>query len=102
MNTLHHLRGIGTTQQQDRALDPIVPVIIAKDAVALLGGKLKLAAVAQKDRCAVALGHYDGAHVVESLHQTDAADDKAELAARDDAAAGAAAIGADGIGDVLQ
>ena len=60
--------------------------------MAFLVGELELAEIAQKDRLAFALGHYNRAHVVECLDQTQAADDKAELAARHDTAARAAAI----------
>ena len=70
--------------------------------MALLVAELELAEIAHEDRRAVALGDDDVAHVIERLDEADAADDVAELAAVEDAAAGIGAVGADGVGDVLE
>ena len=102
VDAVEDARGIFAAQQQHDALDDVVPVVLAEDAVALLVAELQLAEIAHEDRRAVALGDDDVAEIVERLHQADAADDVAELAAREDAAAGIGAVGVDRVGDVLE
>ncbi len=102
VHALQHARRIFAAQQQHGALDRVVVVVLAEDAVALLVAQLQLAEVAHEDRRAVVLGDDDVAEVVERLHQADAADDVAELAAVEHAAAGIGAVGVDRVGDVLE
>ena len=70
--------------------------------MALQVGELELAEVAHQDGGAATLRDHDRAHVVEGLDEADAADHVAELAAGDDAAAGAGAVGRDSGLDVCQ
>ncbi len=100
VDALEHPRRVLAAQQQHGAFDRVVLAVVAEDAVSLLVGELELAEVAQQDRRAVALGDDDGAEIVERLHHADAAHDEAQVAARDDAAAGADVVGVDGGLDV--
>ena len=102
VHALENARGIFAAQQQHGALDDVVLVVLADDAVALLVAQLQLAEIAHQDRRAVVLGDDDIAEVVERLHEADAADHVAELAAIENAAAGIGVVGVDRVGDVLE
>ena len=92
VDAVDHPRRVLATQQQHRSLDRIVLAVVAENAVALLVGELEAAEIAEQHGIAVLLGDHDGAEIVERLHQADAAHDVAEIAPRDDAAAGAGVV----------
>ncbi len=100
MHAFQNARRIFVAQQQHGSLDDVVLVVLADDAMALLVAELELAEIAHQDRRAVVLGDDDVAEIVERLHEADAADHVAELAAIEHAAAGIGVVGADRIGDV--
>ncbi len=102
VDPLQNPRGIFAAQQQDRSLDGVVLLILAEDAVALLVAQLQLAEITHENRRPVALGDDDVPHVIQGLHDADAADDVPELAAVQNAAAGIGAVGDDRVGDVLE
>ena len=102
VHAVQHLRRIFVAQQQHGSFDDVVLVVLADDTVALLVAELELAEIAHQDRRAVVLGNDDIAEIVERLHQADAADHVAELAAIEHAAAGIGVVGADRIGDVVE
>jgi len=88
VHAVEHLRWVLVAQQQHGAFDHVVLAVLADDAVAFLVRQLELAKVADQDRRAVVLGDDDVAEIVERLHETDATDDVAELAAVEHTAAG--------------
>src|ERR1019366_205870 len=89
-------------QQQHGALDHIVHVVLADDAVALLVGEFQLAEIAYKNRRAIVLGDDDMSEVVERLNQSDTANDVAKFTTVENAAARICAVGVDRVGDILE
>src|ERR1700674_3252976 len=102
MHALQNARGILATQQQHGALDHIVHIVLADNAMALLVREFQLAEIAYKNRRAIVLGDDDVSEVVERLNQSDAANDVAKLTTVENAAARIGAVGIDRVGDVLE
>ena len=85
----------------DDALDRGRVGVLAQDALGFLVGVAQRAEIADQDRHAVGLRHDDIAEVVEGVHQPDAADDEALVAARHAAAAGIGGVVVDRVDDVV-
>src|SRR5262249_53569357 len=82
VNAGNDFRHIRLLEPHDDTLDGRRVLIQAKDPFRFLVGIAQGAEVADQDRHAVGLRHDDIAEVLEGTHESDAADDKALIAAR--------------------
>ena len=101
VDAVDDVRHVLVFETHDDALDRRRVLVEAQDAFGLLVGVAQGPEIADQDRHAVGLRHDDIAEVVEGVHEPDAADDEALVAARHPAAARIGGVVVDRVDDVV-